>query len=199
MPDKRRGKRGDDKKRARFRHAAYRCFRDRGYHETTVQTICMAAGTSKGSFYWHYPSKQALFIEILETWAREIMLELFEQFEEPLSSEDYVPMVTEAIHREIHRGKAIVPLWLEFALHARNEDEIRDALAKFFSRARVALTEMLRPQVHHRLSEEELRGVTTAIFGAYLGVVLQELVDSEGANAADTGTQLVALISRLVE
>ena len=57
-------------KRKQIRTAAYQCFRDGGFHETTVDSICARAKISKGSFYWHYPSKQDVFVDILDLDAR---------------------------------------------------------------------------------------------------------------------------------
>lgn len=171
------------RKREQIRHAAYQCFRKGGYHETTVDAICEHAAISKGSFYWHYPSKQDVFVDILETWTREVMDELYEQFEDAVVDDDYTRAVTEALEREIHRGRVIVPLWLEFTAHATREPVIREALAKFYRRARTAVAEMLRPALHDTCTEEQIRGIAACVFGAYAGLVIQDISDPERADA----------------
>ena len=144
-------------RREEIRKAAYRCFQKAGYHETTVDDICALAGLSKGSFYWSYSSKQEVFIDILETWAREVMDELHEQFEAAVHQPDYVAAISAALERETTRGRLIVPLWLEFTIQARKDEEIRASLSKFYRRARTAIAEILRPVVSARLSEDELQ------------------------------------------
>lgn len=190
--------RAAEQKQEAIRRAAYSCFRDHGYHETTVDSICVAAGISKGTLYWYYPSKQAVFVDILETWAREIMAELYKQFEEAVAREDWVAALTDALEREIPRGRAIVPLWLEFTVHARREEEIRDALARFYSRARSAITEMLRPMADGRLSDSELRGVAAALFGSYTGVILQDLSDPENADATSVARHFMPVLGHFL-
>lgn len=170
-------------KRKQIRTAAYQCFRDGGFHETTVDSICACAKISKGSFYWHYPSKQDVFVDILETWTREVMDQLYEQFEDAVMDEDYVAQVTEALAREIRRGRAIVPLWLEFTVHATREPLIREALAKFYRRARTAIAEMLRPALEGKRTEAQIQGIAACIFGAYCGLIIQDLSDPERADA----------------
>ncbi|MBP48285.1 MAG: hypothetical protein CMH53_10145 [Myxococcales bacterium] len=170
-------------KRNQIRKSAYQCFRDGGFHETTVDTICARANISKGSFYWHYPSKQDVFVDILETWTREVMDQLYEQFEDAVMDEDYLVEVTEALAREIRRGRAIVPLWLEFTVHATREPLIREALAKFYRRARTAIAEMLRPALEPHRSEAQIKGIAACIFGAYCGLIIQDLSDPERADA----------------
>ena len=136
--------RGEQKKQL-IRKAAYHCFRDHGYHDTSVDSLCELAGISKGSFYWHYDSKQEVFVDILETWTREVMQELYQQFEGPVQHDNYVRAVSDALEREFHRGRMIVPLWLEFTVQARRDESIRDSLSKFYRRARAAIAEILRP------------------------------------------------------
>ena len=135
-------------KRAQIRHSAYQCFRDHGYHDTSVDAICEATGISKGSFYWHYPTKQDVFVDILEVWTREVMDELYEQFEDAALADDYSTALTAALSREIHRGRKIVPLWLEFTAQSTREPAIREALSKFYRRARTAANDTYPAEPH---------------------------------------------------
>ena len=124
-----------------------------------------------------------MFVDILETWTRQVMDELFEQFEDAVVDDDYTRAVTEALHREIHRGRVIVPLWLEFTAHATRDPVIREALAKFYRRARTAVAEMLRPALAPVCNEEQIRGVAACVFGAYAGLIIQDLSDPVQADA----------------
>lgn len=46
--------------------AALKVFADKGYHSASVEDIVSASNTSKGGFYFHFPSKQELFLALLE-------------------------------------------------------------------------------------------------------------------------------------
>jgi AcrR family transcriptional regulator len=48
----------------RIFEAALRLFREQGYAETTVEQIVQAAGVAKGTFFTHFPSKDALLDHI---------------------------------------------------------------------------------------------------------------------------------------
>lgn len=48
--------------------AARALFADQGYEATGVARICQVAGVSKGAFYHHFPSKQAVLMAILDEW-----------------------------------------------------------------------------------------------------------------------------------
>lgn len=46
--------------------AALHLFQQKGFEGATVEEICKKAGYSKGGFYFHFPSKEALISEILK-------------------------------------------------------------------------------------------------------------------------------------
>lgn len=48
--------------------AALYVFRAQGYAATTVEQLCRAAGVSKGAFFHHWPSKEALALAAIEHW-----------------------------------------------------------------------------------------------------------------------------------
>jgi AcrR family transcriptional regulator len=52
--------------------AAVRLFAEYGYHAATMRDIAQIAGIQAASIYYHYPSKQALLIEIMETHMRKL-------------------------------------------------------------------------------------------------------------------------------
>jgi len=50
--------------RSRLLDAAALAFADRGFDEVTVDDLCAAAGIAKGTFYFHFPSKEALLVAL---------------------------------------------------------------------------------------------------------------------------------------
>ena len=55
--------------RTRLLEAARGAIRAKGYAATTVDDICLAAGVSKGSFFHHFASKDALGIAAVEAFS----------------------------------------------------------------------------------------------------------------------------------
>jgi TetR/AcrR family transcriptional repressor of nem operon len=49
--------------------AAFRVIREKGYAATSVDDICKAAGKTKGAFFHHFPSKEALAVAAAAYWA----------------------------------------------------------------------------------------------------------------------------------
>ncbi len=46
--------------------AAWRCAARKGYHDMTVDDVCIEAGVSKGAFYGYFHQKQDLLVALLE-------------------------------------------------------------------------------------------------------------------------------------
>jgi AcrR family transcriptional regulator len=55
--------------RNRILEAAVRVFASKGYHDTKVDDIVNGSQTSKGAFYFYFPSKQDLFLALVDTFA----------------------------------------------------------------------------------------------------------------------------------
>ncbi len=54
--------------RSHILDAAGGLFAERGYAATSVADICARAGVTKGAFYHHFESKQAVFLELRDRW-----------------------------------------------------------------------------------------------------------------------------------
>ncbi len=52
--------------------AAARLFAEKGYDATGVAEICKRAGVSKGAFYYHFDTKQAVFIAVIGSWLEDL-------------------------------------------------------------------------------------------------------------------------------
>jgi AcrR family transcriptional regulator len=183
-----------DGKRDAIRHAAYRTFLAHGYHDTSIDRICAEAGISKGSLYWHYESKQAIFVDLIESWAREVMDEVYARFEAASQHQgDLVTFLRAALKSEARRGLALVPLWLELSAIGRHDPAIQVALAKVYRRARSAIVEVLRPVTPHQ-TDPQRRGLAAAVFGAFTGIIMQAMVDPQGADADELLEGFMSLI-----
>src|SRR5450759_1984957 len=60
-------------RRERILDAAFTAFATRGYRDTAVDDIAGAAETSKGGIYFHFPTKEAIFRELMQTTADKLV------------------------------------------------------------------------------------------------------------------------------
>jgi TetR/AcrR family fatty acid metabolism transcriptional regulator len=55
--------------REKILQAALAVFAEKGYHRGVVDDIVRASGTSKGAVYHHFPTKEALFLALVDEFA----------------------------------------------------------------------------------------------------------------------------------
>ncbi|MCC6811228.1 MAG: TetR/AcrR family transcriptional regulator [Deltaproteobacteria bacterium] len=186
-------------KRAIIRNAAYRCFARNGYHRTSVDDVCRAAKISKGSYYWHYETKQAVFLDILDHWASLVENELALQFRDALASPNPFTAMTQALGNEAKKQRRLLPVWMDFLGQVSREPEIRSGLATFHRRIRETLTTLLRPMLTPAVAESDLRALTGSMLACFVGLVCQDLVDPDEAGFNTQIRIFMNTLERLVQ
>src|SRR4030042_884054 len=58
--------------RNRILQSAHKLFSETGFDASGVAGICRAAGVSKGAFYHHFETKQAVFLQLLEEGLQQV-------------------------------------------------------------------------------------------------------------------------------
>jgi len=66
MDDRQHTEQGNERKQ-QLLQAAAALFSEHGYEATRIADICAAAGVAKGLFYWYFPTKESLFVELVRT------------------------------------------------------------------------------------------------------------------------------------
>lgn len=71
-----------DNTRQRILTAAINVFAKKGYHNTRVDEIVAASDTSKGAVYFHFPSKQEIFLGLVDEFANILEKDLVEAIDQ---------------------------------------------------------------------------------------------------------------------
>ena len=96
-------------RRERILDAAFHTFSRRGYRDTAVDEIAAAADTSKGGVYFHFPTKEPIFRELVRTTADRLAAKVeaaVAEQTEPIARADaalHTVLVTFAGHRTMAR------------------------------------------------------------------------------------------------
>ncbi len=109
--------------------AAAELFAAKGYAATRVEDICAAAGVAKGLFYWYFPTKQALFSELVRTMRHRLRRAQGAAMDPDVDPVTRIRQGTEAsvrFHAEHSGYFALLDVERADAAHAELLDEGRD-------------------------------------------------------------------------
>ncbi len=166
----------------RIKSTAMRLFAQNGYDRTGVAEICQASYLSKGAFYHHFPSKQALFLELLQEW----MTSLESEFSQILARANSVPdgllEMTGTLQNVFDAADGHLPLFLEFWTQAYRDETIWNATIEPYRRYQHFFARLLE----HGVREGSLRPLDSElgariIVSFAVGVLVQGLLDPKSA------------------
>jgi AcrR family transcriptional regulator len=163
--------------------SATRLFSLNGYDGTGVAEICEAAGVSKGAFYHHFPSKQNVFMTILNDWLDQLSSQMQNaRLTSPNVPESLIAMagLTDQVFQ---MSKHHYSLFFEFWIQAIRHPEIWQAAIAPYHRFQTWLAVILQSgiaegSIDPSISPEETSRVLIAMV---LGLLLQAFFDPVGA------------------
>jgi len=84
-------------RRRRFMEIALRRFAKDGYHVTKISDIVAEAGVAQGTFYWHFKSKEAIALEIVQDGRRQLLEVIAQGYRREAGTVQDMVQVSEAL------------------------------------------------------------------------------------------------------
>ncbi len=166
--------------RAQIIRSAVKLFSVHGYNAASVELICKDAGVSKGAFYHHFESKQALFLALLDGWLKTIDNAI--EFSRDKSVPETFVQITEAFPYIFESAGENLPMFLEFWLQASRDDKIWQASIAPYRRYHEYFTSLIKRGVDEGSFVEVDPDLTARMIVAMaMGLLLQSLLDPKGA------------------
>ncbi len=119
--------------RARLVEAALRVFAEEGYDRATVEEISLAAGYSKGAYYFHFDSKEDIFLELLSTWVDSQTGRLKVTGRRPVATEllEMLSLLLRYDGNDHHWQLLLPEIWAQSNRNPRVRETLRGAYAKW--------------------------------------------------------------------
>jgi AcrR family transcriptional regulator len=169
--------------RTKITDSAIRLFSTRGFNTASVDDICEAAGISKGAFYHHFESKQALFLALLDGWLQAID-NAIEASKDKTAPETFTQM-TEAFPAIFDTAGEGLPMFLEFWLQASRDKKIWEASIAPYRRYHKYFTSLIKKGVEEgSFVEVDPELASRMIVSTAMGLFLQSMLDPRGAKWA---------------
>jgi AcrR family transcriptional regulator len=160
--------------------SAIKLFSINGYTAASVDMICKDARISKGAFYHHFKSKQALFLALLDGWLQTID-NAIEASKDKTVPETFMQM-TEAFPYIFRTANEGLPMFLEFWLQASRDEKIWQAGITPYRRYHKHFTSLIKKGVDEgSFVEVDPELTSRMIISTAMGLLLQSLLDPKGA------------------
>jgi AcrR family transcriptional regulator len=163
--------------------AAQRLFSTNGYDATGVAEICQAAGVSKGAFYHHFPSKQAVFLKLLENWL-EILDDGLKVISQGTQDVPHILLQMSEILTEVFQtADRQLPMFLEYWLQASRDETIWKATIAPYRHYQEFFTALVQRGVDEgSFREVDARIAAQTLVALAVGLLLQGLLNPRGAD-----------------
>jgi AcrR family transcriptional regulator len=180
---------------ARILEAAVKQFSISGYNKASVDSICAAAGISKGAFYHHFKTKQDVFLALLDGW-----LQTFDQAIEA-SKDRPVPetfqMMTEYFPYIFQSASENLPMFLEFLLQASRDETVWQASIAPYRRYHKHFASLIKKGIAEgSFADVNPDLAARLIVSAAMGLLLQSLLDPEGAKWEKVARETVQVMMK---
>jgi len=169
--------------RERILAAAEECFARQGYEATSVAEICQQAGVSKGAFFHHFPTKQEVFLELLERWLADLGENLAALRARARNVPEGLMWMAETAQQVFEMARGKLPIFLEFLSRAARDPRVWQASISPYRRYRAFFTGMIEAGIAEgSLRRVDPEAAANAFLSMAIGLVLQATVDPDGAN-----------------
>jgi len=162
--------------------SAIKQFATEGYDHTAVADICKEAGISKGAFFHHFPTKQALFLAVLNDWLKDLDQQLATTLLDSSNVAEGLVNMAALAGNVFASADGQLGMFLEFWTQAIHDPQVWQATIAPYRR----YADLFAGYLQAGIEDGSLQSVDTnlasrVIVALALGMLLQGVMDPDGA------------------
>jgi AcrR family transcriptional regulator len=185
------------RRRERILDAAFTVFSRNGYRQAGVDEVGRQADTSKGGVYFHFPTKEALFLELLKTTADRLVGKVERTIAPVPDPIDRADVALQTVLGVFAGHRTMARLFLIDAVGAGAEFQAE------LQRLHERFSALIATQLDAAIEEGSIKPIDTEVaamawFGALNEVVMRWLMADEPGRLEDTYPTLRAVLLRSV-
>lgn len=175
-----------DQRRRQLLHVARDVFASQGFHATSMDEIAVAAGVTKPVLYQHFPSKRALYVELLHDVGDQLLNELGKATGQATTGRARVEEGFAAYFRFVSTNRSAFRLL--FGASVRNDREFAQVADRTIS----AVAETVTSLIEIPGPAEQRRVLAHAIVGMAEATSRRLLVDDDAMPDCDALARWIA-------
>lgn len=152
-----------EERRRQLLDVARDIFADRGFHSTSMDDVAEAAGVTKPVLYQHFPSKRALYVELLEDVGNQLLERLTGATDRASTGRQRVEEGFGAYFRFVDENRSAFRLL--FGASVRNDPEFAAVADRFIDHATAVISTLIEipvPEEHRLMLANALVGIAEA-------------------------------------
>lgn len=158
-------------------------FSKSGYDATGVAEICQAAGVSKGAFYHHFPTKQAVFMELLNSYLNGIDSGFNLMRQEVHDIPQAIIQMAEMVGSLFQTADFHLPIFLEFWTQANHDPRVWKATVAPYQRYQSYFAEMIEEGINQgSLQPVDAHLAARVLVCLAIGLLMESLFDPQITN-----------------
>jgi AcrR family transcriptional regulator len=181
--------------RSHILEAATQLFSKNGYDATGVAEICHAAGVSKGAFYHHFPSKQAVFLELLNSYLNSIDTGFGMMRQDVHSVPQTILQMAELVGTIFQNANIHLPIFLEFWTQSNHDPQVWETAIAPYRRYQSYFAELIQEGINEgSLQQTDPQLAARVLVSLAVGMLMQSLFDPQITDWPNEAKQSMQLL-----
>ncbi len=120
------------KRKEKILEAALLCFNEKGYHKTSIDDIAIKGKISKGGIYYHFKSKDELFLKLFKFRLNRYIEQLKSYIQEENDPEKRIRILIQKWGLILKENEDFFKFCMEFSSMGAREKDIRKEMTSFY-------------------------------------------------------------------
>jgi len=156
------------------------CFSEIGYHQTDVNKICENANITKGAFYYHFSSKQELFLILLEKWMEDVASHLDVAVKGSKSVLELISSIPVNFSPVFESAGKQLPVFLELYVKSILNPELKKNILKAYNKFIVFFQATIKKGIEDgSIKKIDPEDGAKILFSLCIGMIMQGLLNPE--------------------